>query len=96
MKDLSTNLCTAYIPELCPYPSTSLGLGNPSFHQIRDFANPQHHLWFGETTMTDVRLDHALLARHACCWGTEISHKHKCIFERGLEAGHKLDHGKLS
>ena len=32
-------------------------------------------------TITDVRLDYALLARHACRWWTQISHEHECILE---------------
>jgi hypothetical protein len=37
--------------------------------------------------MTDVRLDHALLARHACRWWAEVSHEYKRVSERGHKAG---------
>lgn len=52
--------------------------------------------WAGSETMTDVRLDHALLACHACRWRAAVSHEHQCVLKRGYQAGDQLDHGRYA
>lgn len=46
--------------------------------------------------MTDVRLDYALFARHACRRRSEISYEYECFSERSPQAGDQLDNGMLA